>query len=764
MCFTFAPHKTRNMETIYLLIVVFLLCLAVFDLFVGVSNDAVNFLQSAIGAKVATFKVVLIVASLGVLLGATMSSGMMDVTRHGIMLPSHFSYHEVMIVFLAVMVTDVIVLDMFNSLGMPTSTTVSLVFELLGGAFVLALLKMHADPSLAFSDLLNTDKALSVIIAIFVSVAVAFFFGVIVQWISRIIFTFNYSRVSHIATALFGGVAFTALSYFIFLKGLGKSPYISADIRDFMDANITWLLCATFAVSSIAMLLVQLVKVNVFKFVVLMGTFALAMAFAGNDLVNFIGVPLAGLDSYLDFTTNAQGVSADSYLMTSLMESAKTPPFYLLLAGVIMIIAMATSKKAQNVIKTSVDLSRQDEGDEMFGSSLAARSIVRFCQETADRCSSVASHVPVLGKVAVWVDSRFNKQAVVLDNGAAFDVVRAAVNLVLASLLITVGTNLKLPLSTTYVTFMVAMGSSLADRAWSRESAVFRVTGVISVIGGWFITAGVAFAACGIVALAMSFGGLAVQFAFIALVVFLLFRSNKASKKSAEAGANEDVFRLMMRSRDPEIVWDLLSKNVAEVQASMAQFADSCFQGIEEGLVDNRPSLLRHVRRDLSKKRDMLKKIRRRQILALRKLPADIVIERNTWFHVGINASMQYIYCLTRMLEPVKEHVDNNFTPLSKEMVDEFKPVKEKIEALLKTTADSISQRSFDNYRQTLKEADKLKDELSVVRKRHIDRMQTSHTQNLQAGLVYLNLLQESQQLLSNMRHQLRAVKKFEEN
>lgn len=764
MCFTFAPHKTRNMETIYLLIVVFLLCLAVFDLFVGVSNDAVNFLQSAIGAKVATFKVVLIVASLGVLLGATMSSGMMDVTRHGIMLPSHFSFHEVMIVFLAVMVTDVIVLDMFNSLGMPTSTTVSLVFELLGGAFVLALLKMHADPSLAFSDLLNTDKALSVIIAIFVSVAVAFFFGVIVQWISRVIFTFNYSRVSHIATALFGGVAFTALSYFIFLKGLGKSPYISADIRDFMDANIAWLLCATFVVSSIAMLLVQLVKVNVFKFVVLMGTFALAMAFAGNDLVNFIGVPLAGLDSYLDFTTNAQGVSADSYLMTSLMESAKTPPFYLLLAGVIMIIAMATSKKAQNVIKTSVDLSRQDEGDEMFGSSLAARSIVRFCQETADRCSSVASHVPVLGKVAVWVDSRFNKQAVVLDNGAAFDVVRAAVNLVLASLLITVGTNLKLPLSTTYVTFMVAMGSSLADRAWSRESAVFRVTGVISVIGGWFITAGVAFAACGIVALAMSFGGLAVQFAFIALVVFLLFRSNKASKKSAEAGANEDVFRLMMRSRDPEIVWDLLSKNVAEVQASMAQFADSCFQGIEEGLVDNRPSLLRHVRRDLSKKRDMLKKIRRRQILALRKLPADIVIERNTWFHVGINASMQYIYCLTRMLEPVKEHVDNNFTPLSKEMVDEFKPVKEKIEALLKTTADSISQRSFDNYRQTLKEADKLKDELSVVRKRHIDRMQTSNTQNLQAGLVYLNLLQESQQLLSNMRHQLRAVKKFEEN
>ena len=751
------------METIYFVIVAFLLILAVFDLFVGVSNDAVNFLQSAIGAKVARFRTVLVVASAGVLIGAVMSAGMMDVARHGIMQPENYSFAEVMTIFLAVMVTDVVILDIFNTLGMPTSTTVSLVFELLGATFILALFKMGSDPSLSFVDLLNSSKALSVIIAIFVSVAIAFFFGVAVMWLSRIVFTFNYKKHLRYTIAIFGGIAFTALAYFIFIKGLGDSPFISDATKDWIKENTTMLLIVVFVASTILNEILHLLRVNVFKIIVLLGTFALAMAFAGNDLVNFIGVPLAGLDSLQDFMANGKG-DINGFMMTSLMSSAKSPILYLLIAGIIMIVAMATSKKAQNVVKTSVDLSRQDEGDEMFGSSLAARSIVRFCQETADRCSSVASHVPVLGKVAVWVDSRFNKQAVVLDNGAAFDVVRAAVNLVLASLLITVGTNLKLPLSTTYVTFMVAMGSSLADRAWSRESAVFRVTGVISVIGGWFITAGVAFAACGIVALAMSFGGLAVQFAFIALVVFLLFRSNKASKKSAEAGANEDVFRLMMRSRDPEIVWDLLSKNVAEVQASMAQFADSCFQGIEEGLVDNRPSLLRHVRRDLSKKRDMLKKIRRRQILALRKLPADIVIERNTWFHVGINASMQYIYCLTRMLEPVKEHVDNNFTPLSKEMVDEFKPVKEKIEALLKTTADSISQRSFDNYRQTLKEADKLKDELSVVRKRHIDRMQTSNTQNLQAGLVYLNLLQESQQLLSNMRHQLRAVKKFEEN
>ena len=753
------------MEWMFLGMVIFLFVLAAFDLWVGVSNDAVNFLNSAIGSRAAKFRSLVIIAGIGVFCGCVLSNGMMDIARHGIFSPQYFSFKDVMYIYLAVMVTDIVLLDIFNSFGMPTSTTVSMVFELLGAAFAFTMLKIAGgDSALVMADYLNTSKALEVIMGIFLSVPIAFVFGALVQYLTRIIFTFSITKNIRYKIGIFGGIAITAILYFMLFKGVKNLSFMSGDAKDYLHENILAILACVFVVSTILMQLLHALKVNVFRVIVLIGTFALATAFAGNDLVNFIGVPLAGLDSYLDFTRNAQGVSADSYLMTSLMESAKTPPFYLLFAGVIMIIAMATSKKAQNVIKTSVDLSRQDEGDEMFGSSLAARSIVRFCQEAADWCSSVASHVPVLGKVAVWVDGRFNKQAVVLDNGAAFDVVRAAVNLVLASLLITVGTNLKLPLSTTYVTFMVAMGSSLADRAWSRESAVFRVTGVISVIGGWFITAGVAFAACGIVALAMSFGGLAVQFAFIALVVFLLFRSNKASKKSAEAGANEDVFRLMMRSRDPEIVWDLLSKNVAEVQASMAQFADSCFQGIEEGLVDNRPSLLRHVRRDLSKKRDMLKKIRRRQILALRKLPADIVIERNTWFHVGINASMQYIYCLTRMLEPVKEHVDNNFTPLSKEMVDEFKPVKEKIEALLKTTADSISQRSFDNYRQTLEEADKLKDELSVVRKRHIDRMQTTNTQNLQAGLVYLNLLQESQQLLSNMRHQLRAVKKFEEN
>ena len=748
------------METIYLAIVVFLLCLAVFDLFVGVSNDAVNFLNSAIGAKVAKFRTVLIVASAGVAIGAVMSSGMMDVARHGIMQPANFSFYEVMTIFLAVMVTDVIVLDMFNTLGMPTSTTVSLVFELLGGTFVLAAIKIAGDPSLDFAHLLNTDKALSVIVAIFVSVAIAFFFGMIVQWLSRLVFTFNYKKHSRYSIALFGGIAFTALSYFIFLKGLGKSRFIAEDVRTWIDGNISLLLLYTFVGSTIMMQVLHMLRVNVFKFVVLMGTFALAMAFAGNDLVNFIGVPLAGLDSFRDYVANSNGLGARDFMMTSLMESAQTPPFFLLAAGVIMIVAMATSKKARNVIKTSVDLSRQDEGDEMFGSSRAARSIVRVTQ---DGNSWVMQYMPK--SISRWIDSRFNKQEAELNDGAAFDVVRAAINLVLASMLITIGTNYKLPLSTTYVTFMVAMGSSLADRAWSRESAVFRVTGVISVIGGWFITAAVAFGACALVCLIMFYGGILAKILFMVLVVALLIKSNRKYASKKKEGEKEDVFRLMMRTRDPEIVLDLLMKHVSRTQSFMTRFAIDEFNNIIDGLENERTRTLRKVNNELSKEKEMLKKFRRQELLALKRVPTDIAIERNTWFHLGINSSEQYIYCLRRILDPIKEHVDNNFNPVPEQYINEFRPLRATINDLMQQTETQISTCRFEHYRDTLALADKCKDELSVVRKRHIDRITEMKDNNLlQISLVYLNLLQESQQLLSNMRHQLRAAKKFMEN
>ncbi len=744
------------METIYIVIVAFLLILAVFDLFVGVSNDAVNFLQSAIGAKAARFRTVLIVASVGVAVGAMMSAGMMDVARHGIMHPVNYSFHEVMVVFLAVMVTDVIILDVFNTLGLPTSTTVSLVFDLLGGTFILALVKMAGDPTLALSDLLNSDKALSVIVAIFVSVAIAFVCGVLVQWLSRIIFTFR-TKNHKVAESVFGGISFAILAYFVFIKGLSKSPVFATDAKVWIDANTTMLLGAVFAATTLLSYLLLLMRVSVFRLVVLMGTFALAMAFAGNDLVNFIGVPLAGLSSYQDWVSHGAG-NVDTFMMGSLMESAKSPFLYLMIAGGVMIFAMATSKKAQNVVKTSVDLSRQDESDEMFGTSRAARSIVRATQE----CGQFLVRYLPKGMMQ-RIDSRFNKEEVVLKDGAAFDMVRAAVNLVLASVLIVIGTNFKLPLSTTYVTFMVAMGTSLADRAWSRESAVFRVTGVLSVIGGWFVTAGVAFATCALVCLTIYFGGFIAMFAFMALAVFLLIRSNIQFARKAKKASPEDAsFKLMMRSRDPEIVWDVLCKHVSRTQSGTCEFALDQYNDIVESFSDQNLRGLRRVHRALNDKLDELTKIRRREFLALRRSPSQISLERNTWFHLGFNSNQQYIYCLKRMLDPAKEHVDNNFTPLPQSYRDEFEPMRQRINDLMKTTAQMLDTRRFDRYRETMLEADSCKNTLSVYRKRHIDRMQRStNSAEYKVSLIYLNILQESQELLSIMRHQLRAGKKL---
>ena len=745
------------METIYFVIVAFLLLLAVFDLFVGVSNDAVNFLQSAIGAKVARFRTVLVVASAGVLIGAVMSAGMMDVARHGIMHPANYTFAEVMTIFLAVMVTDVVVLDIFNTLGMPTSTTVSLVFELLGATFILALFKMNADPSLMITDLMNSSKALSVIIAIFVSVAIAFFFGTAVMWLSRLVFTFRYKKHLRYSIAIFGGIAFTALAYFIFIKGLGGSPFISDAAKDWINDNTQMLLIVVFVASTILNEILYLLRVNVFKIIVLLGTFALAMAFAGNDLVNFIGVPLAGLDSMQDFMANGNG-DPNAFMMTSLMTSAKSPLIYLVLAGIIMIVAMATSKKAQNVVKTSVDLSRQDEGDEMFGSSKVARSIVRAVQDMGNGLSKIMPST-----ATKWIDSRFNKEEMELAKGAAFDEVRAAVNLVLAAMLIIIGTNYKLPLSTTYVTFMVAMGSSLADKAWSRDSAVFRVTGVLSVIGGWFVTAGVAFAACALVCTMMHFGGFVVMIAFMVLDIYLLWRSGQAYKKKSAEDKKDDVFNLMMRTKDKDIVWDLLRKHVGRTQSFVTRFTCDEFNKIVDGVSNERLKELKVSYREVNSERETLKKIRRQEFLAMRRIPERIALERNTWFHVGVNCNQQYMYCLRRMLDPIKEHLDNNFQPMPKEYIDEFEEVRRRINELMSHTEQMISTNRYDLYRETLAIGDECKDDLSALRERHINRMQqdANAAQNLKVSMLYLNMLQESQELISIMRHQLRAARKF---
>lgn len=740
--------------TCYLIIIVFLLVLAVVDLFVGVSNDAVNFMNSAIGAKVARFRTVIIVASVGIIAGAMLSAGMMDVARHGIMQPSYFSFREVMMLFLAVMVTDVIVLDVFNSHGMPTSTTVSLVFELLGGAFVLALLKMSADGSLAMSNLLNSSKALSVIIAIFVSVALAFVTGAVVQWISRLIFTFR-PHWHPYAEAFFGGIAFTVLAYFIFIKGLSGTPFIGEETKAWIVQNTGMLLFCIFCVTTFVSFFLVIVRVNIFRLVVLFGTFALAMAFASNDLVNFVGVPLAGLSSFQDWMQHG-APDPDGFMMTSLMESEKSPFGYLAVAGVIMIVALATSKKAQNVVKTEVGLGRQDESDEMFGSSQAARTIVRSAQAAKTAVSSITPR---------WlrraIRQRFDTENAEMPGGASFDVVRASVNLVLASVLIVIGTNYKLPLSTTYVTFMVAMGTSLADGAWGRDSAVFRVTGVLSVIGGWFLTAGIAFVSCALVCLLFYFGGFIAMFALMILAAFIVVKGNITYRKK-KLEDKDALLASIMHSHDAEIVWDLLRKHISHTQSDTCRFTAEQYNRILDGLTAENLKGLRATQLLLKDKQEEMKKVRHREFVAFHRIPEDIALEHNTWFHLGANSNQQFIYCLKRLLEPIKEHIDNNFNPVPAAFMEEFRPIRNRIGNLMEETCEMLTTCSFDHEKRVLEEAELCKKELSALRKTHIDRMQRrTGTADYKTSLIYLNILQESQELLSIMRHQLKAARKL---
>lgn len=744
------------MESIYLGIVIFLFLLAIFDLTVGVSNDAVNFLNSAIGAKAASFKTIILIAAVGIFCGATMSNGMMEIARHGIFRPEAFHFNELMCIFLAVMVTDVVLLDIFNTLGMPTSTTVSMVFELLGGTFALAMLKIAAGPeSLTFAELLNTEKALTVILGIFLSVAIAFFFGTLVQYLSRIIFTFNYTTKLKWTIGLFGGIAVTAIIYFMLIKGIKDASFMTDAHKLWVKDNTLTIVGGCFVFFTVLMQILHWCKVNVFKVIVLLGTFALAMAFAGNDLVNFVGVPLAGFSSYTDFMANGNGVAND-YLMGALNEPAKTPFIFLFLSGVIMVISLITSKKAQNVIKTSVDLSRQDDGNEMFGSSAIARSLVRSMTTLGNNISKIIPE-----KVKVWLDSRFNKDEAILANGAAFDLVRASVNLVLAGLLIVLGTSLKLPLSTTYVAFMVAMGSSLADRAWGRESAVFRVTGVLSVIGGWFITAGAAFIICFFVTMIMYFGGMTAMVIMIGVAAFILIRSNNKYRKKMKSEKQDDVFQQMLSSKDKAVVWNLLRQHVRENLVKVLDFAANTYGQMTDGFIREDLKSLRKAVSSTNDEKDILKKIRRKETLGMRRIDRNVAIEKNTWFHLGSNSSEQMMYCLKRMCEPCKEHVDNNFNPLPAECAEEFVPIRDMLKSLLERTKDIIDKGNYEEADLVLAEGEELKTCLSRLHKMRIERMQEENS-SVKLSLVYLNLLQESQELVSIMRHMLRASRKFQ--
>lgn len=541
------------------------------------------------------------------------------------------------------------------------------------------------------------------------------------------------------------------------IKGLKSAPFMTPESLAWISENTTLLVVGCFITFTLLMQILHWCRVNVFKIIVLLGTFSLALAFAGNDLVNFIGVPLAGFSAYTDYVANSNGVGIHDFMMTSLMSSAKTPAIFLFASGLVMVYALATSKKAKNVIKTSVDLARQEEGDEMFGSSALARTIVRRANNINDFLKRV-----IPAGMRRWIDSRFNKDEVILESGAAFDLIRAAVNLVLSGLLIIIGTTMKLPLSTTYVTFIVAMGTSLADRAWSRESAVYRITGMLSVIGGWFITAFVAFTICALVTFIMFYTSFVGMFIFIVVAVVLLVRSNIKYSKKEKAEQQDDIFKRMMASKDKNEILALLRQHVKETLTSYITFSEDTYVKVTDGFIHEDLKSLRKAMNATDDQKKMLKKRRRKELLGLRRIPITIAIEKNTWFHLGSNSCEEMLYCLKRICEPCKEHVDNNFNPISKDCVTEFLPVREELCRLMERTRTAIENNNYEEADDILAKGDALKNSISSLRKQMMNRMQEADNASLKASMVYLNILQESQELVSIWRHLLRASRFFQ--
>ncbi|MDE6126674.1 MAG: inorganic phosphate transporter [Muribaculaceae bacterium] len=744
------------MDIVFLGIVVFLFLLAVFDLSVGVSNDAVNFLSSAVGSRAASFKRVILVAAIGVFAGAAMSNGMIDVARHGIFRPENLSFYDVIAIFMAVMVTDIILLDVFNTLGMPTSTTVSLVFELLGATFVVALFKL-ADPAstLSMGDLMNTEKALSVILGIFLSVAIAFVVGTLVQFVARLVFTFEYKSRLRWKVGLFGGIACTAIIYFMLIKGIKDVSVLTPETKAWIGAHTWEILGVCLVALTLLMQVLHWCRVNVFKVVVLVGTFALAMAFAGNDLVNFIGVPLTSLASYQDYAANGGG-NLHGFMMDSLNGSANTPFYFLVGAGAIMVVSLATSKKARQVTQTTVGLSAQAQGDEMFGSSRIGRALVR---RSLNMISWVSEHTPA--GVKRWIARRMDSSLAQPEEGAAFDLVRGSINLMLAGMLIAWGTSMKLPLSTTFVTFMVAMGTSLADRAWGRESAVFRITGVISVIGGWFLTAGVAFIGAGIVVCLMHMGGIPVMIAGGVLAVGLLVRSNIRFRRKQKEVKADTLFQTILNTEDRREVWPLLRVYINEKQKMFLDFAAETFGEVSAGFMDDNVKMLSKAEKALVKEKDVLKSQRRKLTLCMRLAEPDTAMEKNTWFHLSNNMAMSMSYNLRRINEVCKEHVDNNFRPLPQTFRESFAATCEKISQLLADSAAAIETSAPETIDALRRRCDSLKGRLTDSTRKAYDYLQTGNRDDMTVVYVYLNTLQESQEFVTSLRKLLRASGKL---
>ena len=767
--------KNVKMDNIYLIIVGVLFALAISDLIVGVSNDAVNFLNSALGAKAGSFKVIMFVAAIGVLFGSVFSDGMMEVARKGIFHPEHFYFSEIMVIFLAVMITDIILLDTFNSLGLPTSTTVSIVFELLGAAVAVSVLKLldgehmititnaagdQMQKVATLMDYINTEKALAIIGGILLSVVIAFSIGAIVQWFTRVLFTFKYEAKLKYFGAIWGGIAITAITYFIVIKGAKHASFMTPEMKDIIKHDWQYIILISFVAWTVLLQVLTLAfkKFDVLQLIALVGTFALAVAFAGNDLVNFIGVPLAGFESYKTFA-EAQlldpSITADTLSMASLAGKSKTDIYLLVIAGLIMVATLYLSKKAKTVVKTSLDLARQSEGDERFGSSLFARNLVRGALRVGE---TVSMFIPT--RLRGFIDNGFDQKPFIEKQAKdqdppAFDMLRASVNLVVASIVISFATSLKLPLSTTYVTFMVAMGTSLADQAWGRESAVYRITGVLSVVGGWFMTAFSAFTVAFLVASFISWGGIWATGALIAFALFLIYKSHLVHHKKED---DKEAMEIATSEIKDENILEKCTSNVHDTLFSVSGIYRHLVEGID--LEDRKK--LKIVTKEVQVLNHQAKILKDNVYKVLKQLRKESISQSHHYAQV-LDYLRETAHAFTYIAKPAYEYFENNHSPLLDVQIIELKTVSAEMTDFNTFILNIIDNNLFSKIDEVFAKKNEIINLIETYRKAQMKRLKNEEL-GAKNSMLYLGILHETKNLLLQEVNLVKAQRDFVQN
>ena len=730
------------MDSIFYLMIFALVILAVVDLIVGVSNDAVNFLNSAIGSKVISFRNILIIASLGVFVGAVFSSGMMEVARKGIFVPSKFYFDEIMFIFMAVMIGDILLLDFFNTLGMPTSTTVSIVFNLLGAAVVMALIKIGMSDTETAADLsnyINTEKAKQIISGILLSVVISFTVGMIVQWVSRLVFSFQYEKKVKNFGFIFAGICLTAIGYFIFFKGLKGTPFYG-DIKGFLEQNTLLIIASMLAFWTLLMFIIDKVfKINVLVIVIGLGTFGLALAFAGNDLVNFIGVPMAAYHSYEAWSVS--GIPASEFSMEILSEKVPTEPALLFIAGSIMVATLALSKKARTVSDTSIDLSRQGDGSERFQPNFLSRTIVKGSTKLVNAISSILP-----SSVQARITNSFQTPALEISEEKAkalpaFDMIRASINLAVAGILISIATSMKLPLSTTYVTFMVAMGTSLADRAWGRESAVYRVAGVLNVIGGWFFTAFSAFTFAGILTYIIYMGRGAAVAILLLFAGILVVRNYLSHKKKSNAQSDHT----SLKKSASHTVQEIIEESADNVAKSMYR-TTRIFNGIVDGLSNQDSGALKKMRKRIGTFEEEVESLRNHLFYFIKNLDETSV--RGSNFYIMVLANLtDVVQSLEFIAKKSYKHIDNNHKPLSKSQISDLNEIQSMFNGILVSVEQAFTAQNFSDLSTCLEKensiialiSEKIDVQIARTRKEEVSPKNTA---------LYFNLLLETKDLV----------------